>query len=136
MISKTRLTELTKIQGVVNNLKNIGTIANGATGRLDPYAVSSLAAAIDGLSLKQAQLALSTKKLTQDQMNQVLVEAGIIASEDKIQAELLQSALSQANLSAERKKAILAELGLMNAETNKLFIKEACNKEGLQNMLR
>ena len=135
MISKTRLTELTKIQGVVNNLKNIGTIANGATGRLGPYAVSSLAAAIDGLSLKQAQLALSTKKLTQDQMNQVLVEAGLIASEDKIQAELLQSALSQANLSAERKKAILTELGLMNAETNELFIKEACTKEELLNML-
>lgn len=74
--------------------------------------------------------------MTQDQMNQVLVEAGLIASENKIQAELLQSALSQANLSAERKKAILTELGLMNAETNELFIKKACTKEELLNMLR
>ena len=89
MISKTWLTELTKIQGVVNNVKNLSAIANGATGLLTPNAVSSLSTAINGLNLKQAQLALSTKNLTQEQMNQVLVQAGLMASEDKIQAELV-----------------------------------------------
>ena len=64
-------------------------------------------------NLQQAQLALSTRNLTQEQMHQVLVQAGLIASEDKIQAELVQSALAQSSLSTEKQKAILMELGLL-----------------------
>lgn len=135
MISKTWLTDLSKIQGAVNNAKNVNVIADSATRLLTPNAVNSLSSAINGLNLKQAQLALSTKNLTQEQMNQVLVQAGLIASEDKIQAELVQSALTQANLSAEKQKTILAELNLMNIRTNELFVTNACTKEELLNIL-
>ena len=135
MISKTWLTDLSKIQGAVNNAKNVNVIADSATRLLTPNAVNSLSSAINGLNLKQAQLALSTKNLTQEQMNQVLVQAGLIASEDKIQAELVQSALTQANLSAEKQKTILAELNLMNMRTNELFVTNACTKEELLNIL-
>ena len=39
MMFKTWLTDLTKIQGVVNNLKSIELWANGATGLLNPSVV-------------------------------------------------------------------------------------------------
>ena len=135
MIFKTWLTDLTKIQGVVNNIKSIELWANGATGLLNPSVVNSLSSATKGLNLQQAQLALSTRNLTQEQMNQVLVQAGLIASENKIKAELLQSALVQAGLSAEKQKAILIDLNLMNATTGEIYTTKACTKEKLLNML-
>ena len=135
MIFKTWLANLTKIQRVVNNLKSIETWSNGATRLLNPNVVNNLSSAINGLSLQQAQLSLSTRNLTQEQMNQVLVQAGLIASENQIQAELIQSALAQSGLSAEKQKAILSELGLMNVRTSEILTTKACTKEELLNML-
>ena len=68
-------------------------------------------------------------------MNQVLVQAGLIASEDKIQAELVQSTLAQAGLSAEKQKAILIEANLMDATTGEIIATKACTKEELLNAL-
>lgn len=135
MIFKTWITDLAKIQGVINNIKSIELWANGATGLLNPNVVNNLSSAISGLNLQQAQLALSTRSLTQEQMHQVLVQAGLIASEDKIQAELLQSALAQSNLSAEKQKAILMDLGLINKRTLEVIATKACTKEALLNAL-
>lgn len=135
MIFKTWITDLTKIQGVVNSIKSIELWANGATVLLNPNVVNNLSSAINGLNLQQAQLALSTRNLTQEQMHQVLVQAGLIASEDKIQAELVQSALAQSSLSAEKQKAILMDLDLMNKRTLEIYTTKACTKEELLNML-
>lgn len=68
-------------------------------------------------------------------MNQVLVQSGLIASENKIQAELVQSALAQSSLSTEKQKAILIELGLMQQRTGEILTTKACTKEELLNML-
>ena len=68
-------------------------------------------------------------------MNQVLVQAGLIASENQIQAELVQSALAQAGLSTEKQNAILMELGLMDVTTGEILTTQACTKEELLNML-
>lgn len=94
-----------------------------------------MSSAINGLNLQQAQLALSTRNLTQEQMNQVLVQAGLIASENQIQSELVQSALAQSGLSIEKQKAILTELDLMNATTGEILTTKACTKEELLNIL-
>lgn len=128
---KAWLTDLTKIQGVINNIKDISTWTNGATRLLNTDVVKSLSDAINGLNLQQAQLALSTKNLSNEQMNQILVQAGLKASEDHIQAELVQSALAQAHLSDVKKNAILVEARLMDAETLELFSSRACTKEKL-----
>ena len=135
MIFKTWITDLTKLQSVVNNIKNIDAWANGSTRLLNSNVVTNLSSAINGLNLQQARLVLSTKNLTQEQMNQVLVQSGLIASENQIQAELVQSALAQSSVSAEKQKAILTELGLMDAKTNEMFVSKACTKEELLNML-
>ena len=131
MVFKSWLTDLAKIQGVVNNIEPLNIVSYIDTGLLVPDLAKNLSASINGLNLQQAQLALSTKKLTQEQMKQVLVEAGLIASEDKIQAGLVQTALAQANLSKETQNSILGKLGLMNMETNELFISKSCTKEKL-----
>ena len=68
-------------------------------------------------------------------MNQVLIQSGLIASEDKIQSELLQSALMQANLSSEKQKAIMTELGLMDVQTSEVLAYKSCTKEELLNVL-
>ena len=107
MVFKSWLTDLAKIQGVVNNIEPLNIVSYIDTGLLVPDLAKNLSASINGLNLQQAQLALSTKKLTQEQMKQVLVEAGLIASEDKIQAGLVQTALAQANLSKETQNSIL-----------------------------
>ena len=135
MIFKTWITDLTKIQGVVNSIKSIELWANGATGLLNPNVVNNLSSAINGLNLQQAQLVLSTRNLTKEQTHQVLVQAGLIASENQIQAELVQSALVQAGLSAEKQKAILKELKLINATTGEIIATKACTKETLLNAL-
>ena len=123
------------MQGVINNISNISAWANGATGLLNPNVVNSLSSAINGLNLQQAQLVLSTKNLTQEQMNQVLTQAGLIASENTIQAELLQTTLAQQGLSVEKQKAVLVELGLMNSQTGELLTQKACTKEDLEAIL-
>ena len=63
------------------------------------------------------------------------MQAGLIASEDKIQAELAQSALLQAGLSKEKREAILISLELMNTDTKELFSTKSCTKEKLLNKL-
>lgn len=135
MIFKTLLTDLSKVTAVVTNLKEVSALVNGASGLLNKDSVTGLSSAIKGLNIQQAQLALSFKHLTQEQMNQVLVQAGLIASEDKIQAELLQTALAQSALSEEQKKSILTKLKLINAETGEILVDKSCTKEKLLEVL-
>lgn len=82
MIFKTWLSDLGKVQNVINNLQSVNTWANGSTKLLNAESIKGLSDAINGLNLEQAKLALSTKNLTSEQMNQVLVQAGLVASEN------------------------------------------------------
>ncbi|MBE7036086.1 MAG: hypothetical protein E7403_02195 [Ruminococcaceae bacterium] len=87
------------------------------------------------MNLQQAQLALSTKILTDEQKKQILVQAGLKASEDAIQAELLETTLKQAGVSAEKRKTILDTLGLMNAEGTEVIAQKTCTKADLEAIL-
>ena len=84
-----------QVQSVINSISNVEVWANGATGLLNANSLNSLKTAVSGLSKEQALLVLSTKNLTQTQKEQVLVEAGIIASNDKINASLVKRALAE-----------------------------------------
>ena len=53
----------------------------------DTY-LKKYAAQLKGLNLEQANLALSTQLLSNSQKEAILVEAGIVASKDKIKASL------------------------------------------------
>lgn len=120
---------LKKIQVTVNGLKNTSAIINGETRLLYSSSVTALSSSIKGLNIEQAKLALSTKHLTSEQMNQVLVDAGLIATNDSISASLVKQALASTALSTVEQEQILIKAGLMDSKTKELLINKACNKE-------
>lgn len=123
------------VQSVINSISNVEVWANGATGLLNANSLNSLKTAVSGLSKEQALLVLSTKNLTQAQTEQVLVEAGIIASNDKINASIVQRALAESTLTAEQQKDILTKLELINVETGEVIATNACTKAALEEVL-
>ena len=98
----------------MDSLKNISqfntgsTIANGM--ELSESAIISYQTAIDGLSLSQAQAALSSTALTDAQKEQILVSAGLLQSAQAITLEEVKQMASSASLSAQKKEEILTTL--------------------------
>lgn len=133
---KTWLYELKEVQMAINGISALSTSFNGGTNMFaDTAVVTQYANQLRGLSAQQVELALSTKLLTAEQKQQIMVELGLVASEDKIQSELLQTTLAQSGLSAEKQKAILLELELINATTLEPIARKACTKAQLEEQL-
>lgn len=133
---KTWLYELKEVQKAVNGISTLSAWANGGTNQFaDSSVVIQYANQLRGLSAQQVELALSTKLLTAEQKQQIMVELGLVASENKIQAELLQTTLAQSGLSAEKQKAILLQLELINATTLEPIARKACTKAQLEEQL-
>lgn len=134
-ILKQYTSDLRYVQSVINSISNVEVWANGATGLLNANSLNSLKTAVSGLSKEQALLVLSTKNLTQAQKEQVLIEAGIIASNDKINASIVQRALAESTLATEQQKDILTKLELVNVETGEVIATNACTKAALEEAL-
>ena len=133
---KTWLYELKEVQKAVNGISTLSAWANGGTNQFaDSSVVIQYANQLRGLSAQQVELALSTKMLTAEQKQQIMVELGLVASENKIQSELLQTTLAQSGLSAEKQKAILLELKLINATTLEPIARKSCTKAQLEEQL-
>lgn len=133
---KTWLYELKEVQMAINGISALSTWANGGTNQFaDTAVVTQYANQLRGLSAQQVELALSTKLLTAEQKQQIMVELGLVASENKIQSELLQTTLAQSGLSAEKQKAVLTELNLINATTGEVVANKACTKSELEKRL-
>lgn len=86
MISANITSGINRLGNAVNQIKGLSYAFDGATGLLNSATVESYARALEGLSLKQAQIALSTKSMTATQKEQILVAAGLKASTDAIGA--------------------------------------------------
>ena len=84
------------------------TIANGM--KLSESAVNSYKASIDGLTLSQAQVALSSTALNDIQKEQILTSAGLLKSTEAITLEEVKQMASSASLSAQKKEEILTTL--------------------------
>ena len=120
----------------INGISALSTSFNGGTNMFaDTAVVTQYANQLRGLSAQQVELALSTKLLTAEQKQQIMVELGLVASENKIQAELLQTTLAQAGLSAEKQKAVLDGLNLINVTTGEIVARKACTKAQLEEQL-
>ena len=133
---KTWLYELKEVQMAINGISALSTSFNGGTNMFaDTAVVTQYANQLRGLSVQQVELALSTKMLTAEQKKQIMAELGLVASENKIQAELLQTTLAQSGLSAEKQKAILLQLELINATTLEPIARKACTKAQLEEQL-
>ena len=114
MVFKTIISDINKVALAMDSLKNISqfntgsTIANGM--ELSESAIISYQTAIDGLSLSQAQAALSSTALTDAQKEQILVSAGLLQSTQAITLEEVKQMASSASLSAQKKEEILTTL--------------------------
>ena len=105
------------------------------SGMLNDTYLQKYSEQLKGLNLQQAQFTLSTTKLSSAQKEQVLVEAGLLASKDKIKASLVESALAQ-NLDNEAKqKEILIQAGLYDREKEELLINNSCTEAKLRETL-
>ena len=128
---KTWLYELKEVQMAINGISALSTSFNGSTNMfVDTAVVTQYANQLRGLSAQQVELALSTKLLTAEQKKQIMVELGLVASENQVQANLVKTALTQAGVNAETQNAILKELELINVTTNEII---ANNKINLAN---
>lgn len=100
------------IASSISKIGNISKIVDGGTGLLTSASVTELSASLEGLSLQQAKVVLSTTTLTNAQKEQVLVAAGLVASENSISAAMATEAMAKAGLSTETQALIAQELGL------------------------
>ena len=105
------------------------------SGMLNDTYLKKYSDQLKGLNLQQAQFTLSTTALSSAQKEQVLVEAGLIASKDKIKASLVASTLAQSIDNEEKRKAILEQLGLYNAEKKELLLNNSCTEAELRETL-
>lgn len=114
MTFKTLLSDINNVALAMESLKNItqfntgSTIANGEA--LSNVAVEQYKASIDGLSLSQAQAALSATVLNDAQKQQILTSAGLLESTQAVTLEEVKQMASSATLSAQKKEEILATL--------------------------
>lgn len=107
---------LAKVRDAMNEFSNIHSIIDGSTGLLNSDNLNAYSKAVSGLSEKQAMLALSTTTLNDAQKAQVLTEAGIIGSSQKISAAKASEILASTALSDKKKEELLTDIGLVDAE--------------------
>ena len=100
----------------------------------DTY-LKKYAAQLKGLNLEQANLALSTQLLSNSQKEAILVEAGLVASKDKIKASLVESVLVQNVESEATRKAILENLKLTQANGVLIASDKECTEADLRRVL-
>lgn len=128
-------TELQTVQRVMDDLSNISVNTNDRTQLLNKDSLKAMTTAIQGLSKEQALLALSTKSLTGAQTNQILVEAGLMASAKHIKTSLVEEALLHTNLTSVKQKGILITANLLDANTLEYTAKKACTAAELKNVM-
>lgn len=132
----TWISGLNSIQGAVNRIKSFDTSFHTVSkGFYDTSVLQKYADELSGLTKRQALVALSTKNLTDTQVDQVLSQMGLIALEDRIQAELLETTLAQQGLSTAKQVAILNSLDMINMDTMEVISTKTCTKAELENAL-
>ena len=91
--------------------------------------------AIKGLSQEQAQLALSTTKLSQAKQNEILINAGYVASSKNITYADLEEILTKEKLDNELKESILLKYQEANAETGQIVTTKVLTQEEIKELL-
>ena len=131
LIHKIQITNSTNIKTWLNDLGKVQGVLNSFNGTQ----ITNYSAAIKGLNLNQAQLLLTTQRLDSERSKEILIEAGLLASENSIQAELLETTLIRAGLNNEERTAILNQLGLISAESTEATVQGTCTKADLEAVL-
>ena len=93
------------------------------------------AKALDGLSLKQAQLMLTTQGIVGEEQKDLLVKQGLIATSDRMSASLVAEALADNGLDKELQDSILIKAQLMNQDSKLLITENAITEAKLRAIL-
>lgn len=104
---------------VGNAIKSISNIS-AVTGKLTPDIISALAKEVEHLTAAEATRVLSTKKLTAEEKEQILIEAGLIKTKQQIAAQTLKSIVASKAAESEGKKELLVKAGLIDASTGEV----------------
>lgn len=87
---------------------------------------------MEGLSLKQAQLLLTTVGMDKEQQHELLLRAGLIATSDEMSAKLVSEALARTSLSEAERHEMLRKLGLMESKSAELILTNKCTEAELR----
>ena len=109
----------------------VQNVLNGFNGTQ----ITNYSAAIQGLNVNQARLLLTTQGLNAERSKEILIEAGLLASENAIQAELIETALIKAGLNKEERDEILRKLGLITVLDGEAVAQGTCTAEDLKAVL-
>lgn len=90
---------------------------------------------IKGLSEEQAKLALSTTQLSKAKQEEILIDAGYMASSKAVTYADLEQTLIKERLDDETKELILSKYREMNAETGQIVSTKVLTKEELKELL-
>lgn len=82
----------------------------GTVDKLNSTSLNAFVKGIDGLTLSQAQAALSTRALTDAQKEQILTSANLLKTKEALGLEEVKQMASSMSLSAQKKEEILTTL--------------------------
>lgn len=80
----------------------------GTVDKLNITSLNAFVKGIDGLTLSQAQAALSTRQLTDKQKEQILISAGLLKTTDSITASEIKQTVAENVLTTAKQQEVLA----------------------------
>lgn len=125
----------TNIKTWVNDLRAVSGAIRAADMSVATIGAVDYTRALDGLSLKQAQLMLTTQGVVGEEQRALLVKQGLIATSDRMSASLVSEALANGGLNKEKADEILIDAGLMSQNTKELISENAVTEAKLRAIL-
>lgn len=109
------LKNLFQEMGSMNLANSINSLKSLSSGVFDASSINQYVNALGGLSLRQAEVALSTTTLNDAQKLQILTSAGLVASEESISSALAMEAMTQAGVEQSTRALVAERAGLTTA---------------------
>lgn len=125
----------TNIKTWISDLRAVSGAVRAADMSVAAIGAVDYAKALDGLSLKQAQLMLTTQGIVGEEQKDLLVKQGLIATSDRMSASLVSEALANNGLNKEKIEEILIGANLMSQNTKELITENAVTEARLRAIL-
>lgn len=125
----------TNIKTWISDLRAVSGAVRAADMSVAAIGAVDYAKALDGLSLKQAQLMLTTQGIVGEEQKDLLVKQGLIAISDRMSASLVSEALANNGLNKEKIEEILIDANLMSQNTKELITENAVTEAKLRAIL-
>lgn len=125
----------TNIKIWISDLRAVSGAVRAADMSVAAIGAVDYAKALDGLSLKQAQLMLTTQGIVGEEQKDLLVKQGLIATSDRMSASIVSEALANNGLNKEKQEELLIDLSLMNSKTKELITENAVTEARLRGIL-